>query len=134
MLDSAHPRQQVSRTLEYAYDDYVVAQALQLYIDYHQYKNKWWRQNRPRNDNDTVATSCAASSVDNNECQMFPVISEEGNITIIHIHSNLSCTILTYPLSYKHLTGPYEHLTGSYKNLTGRAKKSAQSIATIGKE
>ena len=33
VLDSAHPRQQVSRTLEYAYDDFVVAQAAQLWLD-----------------------------------------------------------------------------------------------------
>ena len=34
VLDSYHPRQQVSRTLEYSYDDYVVAQLINLQTDY----------------------------------------------------------------------------------------------------
>ena len=33
VLDSPHPRQQVSRTLEYSYDDYVVSQMASLYTD-----------------------------------------------------------------------------------------------------
>ena len=33
VLDSPHPRQQVSRTLEYSYDDYVVSQMASLYSD-----------------------------------------------------------------------------------------------------
>lgn len=33
VLDSPHPRQQVSRTLEYSYDDYVVSQMATLYSD-----------------------------------------------------------------------------------------------------
>lgn len=40
VLDSYHPRQQVSRTLEYSYDDFVVSQFMKLHADYIEMKYK----------------------------------------------------------------------------------------------
>ena len=131
VLDSAHARKQVSRTLEYAFDDYVVAQALRLYIDYHQYKNQWYH-NRSRSNDDkdnddkddddgTVPRQCTGGNTDHKECRIFPVVNDEGDRTLRanpNSNSNRPYLILPYPaLSFLLLTA----IMGQFDrdNLTG---------------
>ena len=126
LLDSAHPRQQVSRTLEYAYDDYVVAQALRLYIDYHQYKNKWYRNRNQTlyHDDDMSTSKCAINNADNIECQIFPVVQEEGNTIKQHLfnspYHNISVLFLSFSLLWPYLPHywPYHHFNGFITLLT----------------
>ena len=119
LLDSAHPRQQVSRTLEYAYDDYVVAQALRLYIDYHQYKNKWYRnRNQTLYHEDDMSTSkCAINNANNVECQIFPVVQEEGN-TIIPLNNIYSTHHITTSLSYSYPSHYCDHISLTTDHIT----------------
>lgn len=63
VLDSPHPRQQVSRSLEYAYDDYVLAQLLQYVIDNSgeklssiQWDTEGWRVKQTDNAVDSTTT------------------------------------------------------------------------------